>query len=285
MAVSLAPSPPGVVVKGFSTDQEVQSGMVGLDDALAPERDWYAEAPRFADHLAIIGAVAAGALVEVTPDANVKPIGRFRNSELCGIYPPYLTPNALLCMQGVGRAWRSVADAVGVPDSVRLAATSLTRSQEYQDGLVRAGKFAVKDSTHVTGNAFDIDLGGYSEDLADGTEVLTSLRPPARQKPIAEALQAGLKRNVYEPVRLGPEYYDPRVTDALLYVVAILHEQGFLNAVPEMTSTVNGVLHIAAASGLDGFCLDRAVNSIALRRNGTSAVQSHSYLFRTGLHR
>lgn len=231
------------VLKGFSQSHEVAEGMEGIDAALARERKWYRGAQRYQDNAAIAGGLATGALVRVVPDENLQLIRRFRNPTLEATFPPYLTPLALDALQGLGRAWRVAANKLSVPSSVRLSVTSLTRTEEYQAELVASGKFAVSDSTHVTGNAFDIDLGGYYVDLGDGKEMVVSLREPQDQAKIAQAFQDELGVVRVDPIRLGAKHYNPEVTGALLYVASALHTNEIINTVIEMPNTPNRVLH------------------------------------------
>lgn len=237
------------VIKGFSSPQAVALGMVGADEVLAREREWYGDAERLQDAAAIVAARACGKLVEVesVSNENFRLIGRFRNSDLHTNYPRLLTPNAaqsLLIMAGL---WRQEADKLAVPRSVHLSVTSLARHQEYQNILVEFGKFAVPDSTHVTGNAFDFDLGGYYMDLEDGREACVALRQPKEQIKIADAFECDLGVARYNPVRLGPEHFDTRVPQALMIARRVLYDEEYINALIEMPETVNCTLHVAAA--------------------------------------
>ena len=236
-------------MQGFSDARAVQKELGGVDVLLERERSWFEHAPRFSDAAAITEAVVDGRLVPFTGDTNMSVVRRFRNPALNEQYPPYLTPNAEASLRGLGRIWRLVANEIGVPQEVRLAVTSLVRSQAYQNHLVAEGKLAVPDSTHVTGNAYDIDLGGYYIDLEDGREATVSLREIDPQQEIAAAFGHDLAVKRDDPVRLGPEQYTPEPTQALLYVASILHQHQFINRVVELSHTPNRVLHIAAAPG------------------------------------
>lgn len=237
------------IIRGFSSPETVatEMGSVDLDRELLRERLWYADNERFADSKGVSNAVKAGRLVRVDPDENIQLIRRFRNPDLHETYPPYLTPNALGAFYSTGRIWRIGANVLGIDPRIRLSATSFVRSQQYQDRLVLAGKFAVKDSTHVSGNAFDIDLGGYSYHDPDlEREIVVSLREPAAQQTIASAFEhdLGVKPSD-EPLRLGPEHFDARVPEALVYVLERIYETGRLNFLIEMAGTPNCVVHIA----------------------------------------
>lgn len=235
------------IMTGLSRREDVIVGMKGLDEQLRREREWYRDAPRLKDDAALVGAVATGRLVRVEANQDIQLIGRFRNPALHTMYPPYLSVRAKKTLHLLGRTWRQAANLLDVPLEVRLSATSFTRHDEYQAELVAAGKFAVADSTHVTGEAFDIDLGGYFLQLADGREAVVSLREVADQEIIAQAFEDELSVDRYDPVRLGPDHYDHRVSEALFYAAELLHDSGVLNAVIEMPDTPNRVLHTAPA--------------------------------------
>ncbi len=242
------------IMAGFSKPEDVRDGMKGINQALELERQWYADAPRFADNQAVERAVGSGALVLVTYDDNVQPIRRFRNPELRDTYPPYLTPNGLQGLRALGRTWRLAANEVGVDPRIKLAATSFVRTDEYEEELIAAGKFAVRRSTHGSGNSFDIDYCGYSYwDAGLHREVVVSLRPPVEQLTIASAFERDLGvTRTDEPLRLGPEHFDERVPACLDFVVERLYGNNLLNFVLEMANTPNGVMHITPSPNSEG---------------------------------
>lgn len=234
-------------IAGFSNPEEVCVGLQTIDIDLRRERDWYGAMAHYADQKAIQTASETGELVRVNADDNFQIIGRFRHDNPELPYQPYLTHSALHMLHVMGRYWRHAARSRGIADGVRLAVTSMVRSQEYQDELVRAGKFAVPDSTHMTGNAFDIDLGGYYNALEDGREATVSLRSPATQSKIGKALVRDLGLEPYNPVRFGPESFEPEVTEAVMRVAEGLHQLGVINRVIEMPESANRVLHVAVS--------------------------------------
>lgn len=238
------------VIKGFSKEVDVKRELPKLESALERERKWYAEAPRFHTLSDILGAVASETLVRVGIDANIKPTRRFRNPELENIFTPFMTPRAYEIYELIGKKWREELNKLPknqASSNIRLSSTSFVRSQDYQDALVEQGKLAVPDSTHVTGNAFDIDLGGYYLDLIAGGEAAISLRNPSKQLTIADDLAKLSGVREFDPIRLGPNYFRPEITEALLSVALEMHKEGQINAVPELMDTPNRVLHIAVS--------------------------------------
>jgi hypothetical protein len=238
-----------IIVQGFSKPDEVKAGMVGSDVGLATERAWYKDAERFQTYSDVLAAVACAKLVPIEADGNIQLSGRLhsKNPDVEKDFPAYLTPHAAQNMTELGHRWREVADGMGVPETVRLAATSLVRTQVRQDLIVASGKFAVPDSTHVAGGAYDFDLAGYYQRLSDGREAAVSLRPVAPQLTIAEAFGSEYGITDNPPVRLGPEHYDHRVTAALLIARKQMLQEGSLAGLVEMPTTLNTSLHVAAA--------------------------------------
>lgn len=234
------------VLNGFSDRQIVIEGMQDIDEELALERAWHRDSVRYPTNDMIRICAGTGELARVRGDRNIGLIMRFRNPELHDTYPPYLQPRAAATLRLLGIVWRQEADMAGIPSTVRLAATSFTRSQEYQNQLVSAGKFAVSNSTHMTGYTFDLDLSGYFMDSAEtGQEMSITMRPPAVNNTIANAFRSDYGRNDPAPIRLGPEHFDQAVPDTLLTAAGILFRQGLINMVPEMFGTPNSALHIS----------------------------------------
>jgi hypothetical protein len=220
-----------------------------LVELTARERQWYANHPRFQTNGDIVAAAAQkwrGPLRWIHPDNNVEPIGRLRNPELREIFPPYLLKSSAVALKAIGRAWRRelIASGINQPE-LRLAVTSLARSQEMQDKIVAdPGKLAVSDSTHIVAAAFDIDASGYYIKDRRG---LVSITHPDRSK-FKEAIISGrLRGMVSHPYSSPPtsEVFNPAVIDALVNVSGRLHELGLINRVLEYTDTPNQCVHIA----------------------------------------
>lgn len=239
------------IIEGFSDRATIEKDLANIDENLARERQWYSQAFRFQDHQAALGGLASNKLVSVQGDDNFRLIRRLRNTDLDHIYPPLLTPSAAESLKDIGDLWRKSVTELGVPAEVKLSVTSLLRSQEYQDKIVASGKLAVSDSTHVTGNAFDIDLGGYYVDLGYGREATVSLRHPVDQQNIASAFSLDLGVGGEEPhLRQGPEHFLPAVPEALKTVLFAMHDHGLINSFVEMDGTPNATVHVAPSPGL-----------------------------------
>ncbi len=157
-------------------------------------------------------------------------------------------------MRALGRTWRLAANTKGVDPRIRLAATSFVRTDEYEEELIAAGKFAVQRSTHGSGNSFDVDYCGYSYwDASLQREVVVSLRPPDAQLAIASAFERDLGvTRTDEPLRLGPEHFDERVPACIDFVVERLYLNNRLNFVLEMANTPNGAMHITPSPNSTG---------------------------------
>lgn len=214
----------------------------------ARERRWYAGHPRFATNEDILKAAFKGKLRHVNPDDNLLPIGRLRNPELFPVYPPYLLPESLLALKAIGRLWRSeLLEQDMVAPKVRLAVTSLTRSEVTQKNLVEdPTKLASPGSTHCAGAAFDIDAAGYYHIIPDGA---ASVVDPRRDRQAVQEIGQTLMEKVTQAY-IPPETsldYDPRITDMLVAVTDSLHEAGVINRIVEYqdNATGNRCVHIA----------------------------------------
>lgn len=150
-----------LILQGFSQPADVAAAIGTMDQDLEVERGWYADTPGFGTLRDIVAAYRAGELQYIRPDPNMRPNTRFMNPQLNYRHVPLLTPNAATVLHVFGAEWRKAAQTLGVNTDIRLAVTSMTRTAIYQQELVDAGKYASDThSTHVVGNAFDIDLGG-----------------------------------------------------------------------------------------------------------------------------
>lgn len=235
------------VARGFTEAGEAD--FAALDVELAPERRWYAHHPRYQTDSDIEFAFVQGRLVELPNDTNVRRLARFEGASRQQ-FKPYLTPNAVRFAQLFGELWRQELSLhYGIDDQrLRLAVTSMVRSQTYQDDLIRAGKLASADTTHTTGNTLDFDGAGYYI-VENGT--VAAHGHPARATQRTEILD-GLKTE-YGEHDIRPHYrddYDPRVLQCARDVAFTLEQSGIINLVPEFTDTPNAVLHIATNPGV-----------------------------------
>ncbi len=212
----------------------------------ARERAWYASHPRYGTNEDILAAARGGTLVFVNPDRNSTPVGRFRNPEFFHRFPPYLLPSSELALRAVGRLWRHELEEQDILlPKVRLAVTSMARSDEVQQELVRRGKLADPESTHRSAAAFDIDASGYY--MYDASRQLVPVVHPGRDKAgrqeVTRLLQAEVEWKYDTPT--GAFIYDQRVPDALLRVTDRLHEMGAINRIVEYVGEPNQCVHIA----------------------------------------
>lgn len=236
-----------LILHGFSQPTDVAAAIGTMDQDLAVERGWYADTLGFGTLRDIAAAYRAGELQYIRPDPNMRPNTRFMNPQLHDRYVPLLTPNAATVLHVFGAEWRKAAQTLGVNTDIRLAVTSMTRTAIYQQELVDAGKYASdRQSTHVVGNAFDIDLGGYYQGPEIGLRAV-SMRSVERQEEIANAFIGGLGVRQYAILRLGAEHYDPRVEQATYLAQKVLEDQGLIKGLIEMPDTPNRCLHVAVA--------------------------------------
>ncbi len=212
--------------------------MSRLDTLLERERRWHADTPRYQTDADIEVARQRGELVRVHGNLHLQPIRRFIHHP--EVFPTLLRPEALAIRNEFGRRWRFAMKAAGIdrPD-IRLAETSYTRSQAYQDALVAdPAKLAAPDSTHCAGYAFDQDNSGYFR--WDGADLI-SVGHPDRA-----AAQRAYMDDQPEERHFSCDYsYDPRVVDIARNVARSLHDAGRINLVEEFQGTQNAVLHIA----------------------------------------
>ncbi|MBP7807481.1 hypothetical protein KA047_03220 [Candidatus Saccharibacteria bacterium] len=212
--------------------------MERLDTMLARERAWHAETPRYMKSGDIEAARQRGELMTVHGSLNIQPGRRF--TDLSHAYPALLRPETLAIRNEFGRRWRFAMQTAGIdrPD-IRLAETSYTRSQAYQNRLVaQPGKLASPDSTHCTGYAVDFDNAGYFRWEGDR---LISVGHPDR-----EAAQQAFLSSLPENRRFECDYdYDERITDIARDVARSLHDIARINLVEEFQYTSNAVLHMA----------------------------------------
>lgn len=141
------------------TKEEFEAAMAET----AIERSWYESRPSFQNDDSIERAVKSGKLQKIIAGSNYLPILRFRNPKLHEQYPPYLTRETAALLNEICAEWRKRCTKAGLSGDIRLAITSLTRTAEYQERLIKTGKIAQPDSPHTRGEAFDIDGSGYYE--------------------------------------------------------------------------------------------------------------------------
>ena len=215
-----------------------------MDRALTKERVWYVDTPRMQTNEQIKRAIRTGKLVKMNESNDLKPIARF-NASVEG-FTPYLTPRALRAARAFGSLWRVVLEKqFKIEDrALRLAVTSMTRSQEYQDTLVAQGRFASPDSTHCTGNAFDIDVSGYYSYVSKD-QVISHVDPRRRaaSQHIGKIISKKINNDSYRVSYA--DAYDERITEAALWTAELLYDEEVINRIHEFKDTPNACLHIA----------------------------------------
>ena len=238
--MSLATAP----VKTLSTPTEADFEKMNFD--LARENAWYEGAPRFETIRDIGRAFRSGELVRVYSTEDIRLIARLEE-KVEGFWP-YLTPRAAGMLGELGDRWRVMLwQEYGVHSEIdMLAATSMARSQRYQDKIVAAGKLASANSKHCVGVSVDLDNSGYySRDPSTG--LIYSVSHPGRKngkQKIREELQA-MNPMDHEPIYEG--VYDPRITEAAQRVAELMHGEGKINLVKEFEGTPNACMHMTVS--------------------------------------
>lgn len=218
-----------------------------LDAKLQRERVWYEDAPRFRTPRDIGQAIDRGDLVYVEDNANTQLIARFRKAQPIEGYIAFATPAVARLVADYGELYRKVLEQEFniVDPAIRLALTSITRTQQYQDQLTAIpGRLASSDSRHCAGVAFDLDVSAYYRVGEDG--VRRSHSHPGRkagQIAINQQLQQQLG-SLAQPT-LYADNYDPAVTEAAVVAAEQLHAAGAVNLIKEFSGTPNACLHIA----------------------------------------
>ncbi len=220
-----------------------------LVDALARETEWYEGAVKYRTPYDIATAIFNDELVEFVNDDNIRRLPRF-DLEYPGCWP-VLALHSVVAAHDYGRLWRKVlTEEYGIDrPELRLAMTSMTRSEDYQNELVRQGRFASPKSKHMAGVAFDFDDSGYYVQQPDGSWV-SCTDPGARQDRInaGESMRQRISRDGYLEQTFVGKYadeYDQRIMEAALDAARILHDQGLLNVVLEFPGKPYSVLHMA----------------------------------------
>ena len=203
----------------------------------AIERKWHHHTPQFHSPEQILAAFGTHRLALVEPNDDILPIKRLRNPQLVATYPAYLTVNAHALLFEVGRRWREAVTKAGWDSQIRLAVTSLIRTESYQHTLVLAGKLADPDSAHTRGEAFDIDASGYY--LGE-----TPINPrTAMQDGFRQAFKAmGADTN---GIAFGDfALYKPEVHTILKEVLIQMQQENKLHFVHEFPGTGNDCFHV-----------------------------------------
>lgn len=226
--------PPKELVSPYPVDSEEYKAAM---ERTKIERDWYADQQPFRNEQAIKTAAQNGELVKIEADHNFLPIMRFRNPDLHDKYPPYLRPEAKALLDEIGRDWREAMNQAGKPEEIRLALTSMVRSEEYQEELLKAGRFAQPNSPHSMGEAFDLDSAGY----------YVGEQPMNPRVAVKDQFEAGFQKM---STRLKPKeladyaQFDPEVTLMLLTVLSQKMREGKLHFIVEFAGTENEIYHI-----------------------------------------
>lgn len=205
------------------------------------EKVWAAQIPAFTSEEVLAEAVVDGEAVKIEVDPNFVPIMRLRNPELHMTYPPYLRPFAADALHAITGEWRQRASQAGVNPRLRLALSSLSRTVDYQEALVAAGKLAVHDSPHTHGIAFDIPAAECYLEI-DGEFV--SLNPRGDMSHYQTDFQ---RLDAQLPQVKRGDYardFDPRVTSILKSILDERQARGELHYIYEFQGTNNETFHI-----------------------------------------
>lgn len=218
----------------------------GLDASLTRERTWYANAPRFQTDADIKEAVERGELVLVNNTDDFLLTARFKSG--AEGFSPYLTPRAKRMTEDFSHYWRVLLwqDYQIQPPVDFLAATSMVRSQVYQDKIVSGGRLASPDSTHCTGNAIDFDSSGYYR-LGPNGEIWSHTHPGRRAGQLAVRAELEKRFGVMPDAPQIAGWYNPQINEAAERVAQAMHDEGLINLVKEFSGTPNATLHLAVS--------------------------------------
>ncbi|MEK7605557.1 MAG: DUF5715 family protein [Patescibacteria group bacterium] len=131
----------------------------------ARERQWYPSDQRYLHQ----ESVPENTFVKVPHEGSYyQLIWRLRKADDKGLEPEpdELRPEALSKMEEISLLWAQKMKEYGLnPDTIRLAITSLYRTEKLQTSLTtgEGAYFAAppRESSHLAGAAFDIDPNGY----------------------------------------------------------------------------------------------------------------------------
>lgn len=151
------------VVKDINDAKTVEHRRVMNETA--SERKWYPADTRYLHR----ESVPPDTFVKVPHEGNFyQLIWRLRKEDDNGLEPEpdELRPEALSKMEEVSLLWAQEMREAGLnPDTIRLAITSLYRTEKLQTALATGdgAYFAAppRESSHLAGAAFDIDPNGY----------------------------------------------------------------------------------------------------------------------------
>jgi hypothetical protein len=203
----------------------------------AIERSWYHKTPQFKSAEQILAAYTTKRLAQVIPSTNFLPIMRLRNPQLVSTYPSYLTKDAYALLLKIGEQWRLKMVEEKLDNQIRIAVTSLIRTQTYQNTLVAAGKLADPDSAHTRGEAFDLDASGFyigETPINPRTALQEDFRTAFR------SLGAEVSDQVFGDFGL----YNHRVHEILKNVLKDMMASGDLHFVHEFPDSGNDVFHV-----------------------------------------
>lgn len=180
------------------------------------ERKWWKNYSAYETADDILKDVEKGVLAKIESDKNFKLIMRFGNSELKD-WQPYLHKDTAYLLKKIGEKWRGKIKQANLSDEILLAVTSLIRTVEYQEKLIKKGALAMPDSSHTKGQSFDIDGCGYYEN-----------------------------DNVVNPRQTANYYdiYNPLIMRALKETLEEMKKENYLNYVLEYENTNNQCFHI-----------------------------------------
>lgn len=90
---------------------------------------------------------------------------RIRSNRLCHVdrlthSVPYLTYEAKILIDDIGRSFRDSLDVLGLRD-YKIVVTSVLRTEEDVRNLMKVNKVAVKNSAHLYGTTFDISYVNF----------------------------------------------------------------------------------------------------------------------------
>lgn len=205
----------------------------------AIERQWYKPVPTIHNTSELLGAVKQGTLVEVNETDDFLPIMRLRNPKLIDKYPRYLTRHSKALLLEIVTIWRKRMAEEGFDPKIRLAVTSMARTQEYQNQIVASGKLALSDGPHLRGEAFDIDGCGYYL----GEQPVN----PRQQQVGAEFEKAFKEMDAGMPMPTLVDYskYQPRVHMIVREILDEMMLEDKIHYLHEFPGTTNTVYHIA----------------------------------------
>lgn len=100
------------------------------------ERKWWKNYSAYETADDILKDVEKGVLAKIESDKNFKLIMRFGNSELKD-WRPYLHKDTAYLLKKIGEKWRGKIKQANLSDEILLAVTSLIRTVEYQEKLIK----------------------------------------------------------------------------------------------------------------------------------------------------